>query len=212
MANNDKTINNEQSLNKFLRRKISFWRGVIILFLASFFLLSILVSLLILYNVDIGVETFYMHAPKTPKASLYLSPREGRFKVGDDFIVNVLINTKGSNVVASAAYLSYNNTKMEAVSIDTSDSVFTMEAEKVINHEAGKIKITMGKPTPGINIHDGKIAVIHFKALESMSPSDENIYFDFNPDSSLFSTVIIDDKLGTNILSSIAGAKIFIRE
>ncbi len=202
-------MNNNQSISKFLKKKISFFKGIILIIIASFFLLTSVGFLLIYQEVD--VEKIYLTPPINPKASLYLSPEKGTFKVGDDFILNVLINTKGSDIVASAVYLSYNSTKMEALHIDTSESVFTMEAEKIIDNESGNIKLTLGKPTPGVNTPNGKVATIHFKTLESINPRRDNVYFNFDPNSSLFSTVILDDKLGTNILSSVAGAKIFIK-
>lgn len=196
---------------KVLNKKISFLRFFIYLFVAFAFLTtSVIFVVLKSTNYYEPVDTFYSRAPESPVAFLYLSPKEGRYSVGDEFAVNVLINTAGSDVVATAAYLSFNKSAMQAISIDTSDSAFIMDAEKEVNNEQGKIKITIGKPTPGVRGNAAKVATIHFKALEKTNPLLENISFDFTKGSSLYSTIIIDDKKGTNVLSTTQGAKIFI--
>jgi len=199
---------------KILNKKISLLRTIVYISLA----ILVLVTCLIVYNAyqpvyETPFETYFSTAPKKPVAYLYLSPKEGHYKVGDEFTVDVLINTVGSNVVASAAYLSYDKSKIEALSIDVTGSVFNMTAEKEINANDGKIKITLGKPTPGIVTFRGnavRMATIHFKAIGATYPKTDNIYFDFTKGSSLYSTVIIDDKKGTNILDDTRGARIFI--
>lgn len=198
------------SLVNLLKRRINFLRAVVLIILGSFIVLTVLSVLMIFYYSDLSTVFLVMLSPQGPKASLYLDPNVGKYKVGDEFSIDVLIDTKGNDVVVSAAYLSYNKNKMSALEIDTADSVFTIEAEREIIHQEGKIKITLGKPTPGINLSSGKIATIHFSALEPITPQINNIYFDFAPNSSRYSTVILDNKLGTNILSSTRGAKIYI--
>lgn len=198
------------SLINLLKRRINFLRAVVLIILASLVVITILVILMIFYYSDLNTVFLVMLSPEGPKASLYLVPNVGKYKVGDEFNIDVLINTKGNDVVVSAAYLSYNKDKIEALEIDISDSVFTIVAEREIIHQEGKIKITLGKPTPGINLSEGKIATIRFRALRPINPQINNIYFDFTPYSSHYSTVILDNKLGTNILNSTRGAKIYI--
>jgi len=197
-----------------LNKKISHLRSTVYIFVAISIFMSCL-ALFWIYNyyTESPFETYYSIAPQRPIAFLYLSPEKGNYKIGDEFSIDVLINTAGSNVVASAAYLSYDEKKMEALSIDITGSVFDMTAEKDINNNDGKIKITLGKPTPGIITFKGndvRMASIRFKALDKTSPTVENLYFDFTKGSSLYSTVILDDKKGTNILDATRGSKIFI--
>ena len=192
---------------KKLKRKINYLR----IFTYLFFVICILlIGLVIFWSQRSSVETFYSVPPQPPQAALYLSPEQGNYKVGDEFSVDVLVNTAGSDVVVAAAHLSYNKNYMKALSIDTSRSLFQMTAENDINIKDGKIKITLGKPTPGVKASSGLVATIHFKALEKVSPYFDNIYFDFTKGSSLYSTVILDDQKGTNILNMTRGAKIFI--
>lgn len=193
-----------------LNQKINFMRFIVYSFVAMSFMAAFLIIFLSNFIYSESPDTYYSKAPKSPKSFLYLSPKEGRYGIDEEFDVRVLINTAGSDVVATAAYLSFNKDAMQALSVDTSDSAFGMEAEKEINNEQGKIKITLGQPTPGINSNTGKVATIRFKTLERTNPILENIYFDFTKGSSLYSTIVIDDKKGTNILSTTQGAKIFI--
>jgi len=195
-----------------LQKKISRLRVFVYLFLAISVLMTC-VSLLWIYSAFIAespFETYYSTAPTPAKALLYLSPKEGNYKVGDEFSVDILLNTAGSDVVVSAAHLSYNKSKMEALSINLSGSIFEMTAEKEINAKDGKIKITLGKPTPGVKAQNGKVATVNFRAKDKTRPYTDNVYFDFTKGSALYSTVILDDKQGTNILDATRGAKINI--
>lgn len=194
-----------------LRRKISHLRFFIYVFVAASVLMTS-VALLWIYSTfsQPAFETYFSKPTSPTRALLYLSYRTGHYKVGDEFSVDILVNTKGNFVNVVAAYLIYSASKMEAVSIDTSDSVFDMIAEKKILEKEGKIKLTIGKPTPGVNVYNGKVGTIRFKAIEKSNPFVDNIYFDFREGSPDYSAVFLDDKIGTNILEDVRGAKIFI--
>lgn len=193
-----------------LKNQISRLRVIVYIFMATSVLLTSLVVFWAYSPDQDALDAIYSEAPNPPRASLYLSPKEGHYNVGDEFSVDVLINTRGSNVVAVAAYLSYDKNLMKAESVDISGSIFDIVFENKINEKDGKIKIGIGKPTPGVNIPNGKIARIHFTALKKNDPLMENIYFDFTKGSSLYSAIILDDKKGTNILNATRGVKIFI--
>lgn len=193
-----------------LKNQISRLRVAVYIFMATSVLLTSLVVLWAFSPDQDALDAFYSEAPNPPRASLYLSPKEGHYKIGEEFSVDILINTKGSRVVATAAYLSFNKQALEVLSIDASGSVFNLQAEKEFNNKDGKIKVTMGKPTPGVKTSANRVATVHFKTTGAANPSAENIYFDFTKGSSYYSTIILDDKKGTNILTSTQGTKIFI--
>lgn len=207
---NTEDFKNEKTIF-FLKKKISHLRFFIYILVASLVLIAS-ISLLWIYSfyIELPFETYYSKPSPKPKALLYLSPKEGNYSKGEEFPVDILVNTMGNNVVVVAAYLSYNKNQLEAISIDLTDSLFEFTAEKEINAKDGKIKITLGKPTPGIKVHNGKVATVYFKAKEKAHPYMENIYFDFTKGSDFYSTVILDDKKGTNILDGTRGAKINI--
>ena len=207
----NESIAQNRRLVKILMKKVNFLRAVIYILVASSILVTILIVSISLFspNFDNYFENI-KNTLKTPQASLYLSPNVANYKVGDEFNIDVMVDTKDNNVVVVAAYLSYSKEEMEAINIDLANSPFPFVAEKQIIAQDGKIKITIGKPTPGINSSAGKVATVRFRAIKKVNPTIENISFNFTQGSSLFSGVFIDDKQGTNALNIIGGAKIFI--
>ncbi len=143
----------------------------------------------------------------TNQATLTASPQTGTYNINDNFQVSIYVNTGGRNIVVVAAYLNYDRTKFEAVSIDTTGSVFTMETEKVINSTNGTIKITRGIPSPGVNTTNGLVAKINFRATAATSPASDNLTFQFTAGATLESNVILDDGLGTDYLNGVYNGK-----
>ncbi len=147
-------------------------------------------------------------------ATLILSPGAGTYRVGNTFAVDIFVNTRGQNVVAVSAYLNYNPSLFEVVSInDISDSIFgatnpdPKEAEKSIENIIGKVKITRGVPTPGFNTTNGKVATLNVRGKTDTAPSSDNFNFDFTAGSTIDSNVILNDGLGTDIISGAYNAR-----
>jgi hypothetical protein len=113
-------------------------------------------------------------------------------------------------VVAVAAYVKYDPAYFRANSIDTTGSVFGIEAEKIIDSTHGLIKITRGEPTPGRNAPDGRIASVNLTALSHVNPRTNNVTFVIMTGSTSGSAVILDDGLGTDILGTVVNAKFAI--
>ncbi|MEM3062755.1 MAG: fibronectin type III domain-containing protein [Nitrososphaerota archaeon] len=139
----------------------------------------------------------------TNNATLSLNPQSGIYKVGTTFSIDINVNTAGQSVVAVAAYLTFNPALFEVVSIDTTNSVFSLEAEKTIDNVNGKVKITRGQPTPGVNTANGKVATVMIKGKSAVSPVSDNFNFDFTAGASNDSNVILNNALGTDILSGV---------
>ena len=152
--------------------------------------------------------TYFIVGEEQLKAELSLSPATKTVNVGETFSVDILVNTNGQNVVAVAAYLHYDTTKLEVVNINTSNSVFTMEAEKNVDPSTGKIKITLGKPTPGVNTTRGNVATINFKAMAQASPA--NVTFVFTGFGASSDSGIYNESGGSDILSSVKSGAYFI--
>lgn len=143
----------------------------------------------------------------TNNATLSLSPNTGVYKVGNTYAIDILVNTHGQNVVAVAAYLTYNPGLFQVVSIDNTGSVFTTEAENIIDNVNGKVKITSGIPTPGVNTVSGKVATLNIKGLADTAPSADNFSFIFTAGSTIDSNVILNDGLGTDRISGVDSGK-----
>lgn len=139
----------------------------------------------------------------TNNAVLSLSPNTGVYKTNATFPIDILLNTHGQNVVVVAAYLTYNPSLFQVVSIDTSNSIFTTEAEKTIDQSNGLVKITMGIPTPGVNVTSGKVATLNIQGPSNTVPGADNFNFNFTAGSSIDSNIILNDGLGTDVLSGV---------
>ncbi|MFA6096279.1 MAG: cohesin domain-containing protein [Candidatus Paceibacterota bacterium] len=139
----------------------------------------------------------------TNNATLSLSSNTGTYKVGSTYSVDILVNTHGQNVVAVAAYLNYNPSLFQVVSVDTSGSILTSEARNVVDNVNGKIEIVRGIPTPGINTTNGKVATLNMQGLSDSAPSTDNFSFDFTAGSTNESNIILNDGLGTDIISGV---------
>jgi hypothetical protein len=153
------------------------------------------------------------------KALLELKSQGAQVGENEDFMVEVLISTKGNNVVAARSVIIFDTSKVQYVSYDTQGSVFNegnnciysgKPCQFVHTDESGKVSITMAKPKPGINTEGGLFVKLKFKALDGASSSDIKLAFDtfgsYND-----SDVIIDDGRGTDILNSVKNAQIAIR-
>jgi len=135
-------------------------------------------------------------------ATLFFSPDAGTYKGNATFPIDIMVNTHGQYVVVVAAYINYNPALFQVVSIDTTSSVFTTEAEKLIDSTNGVIKITRGIPTANhVNTASGKVATLNIQGLTNVTPSADNFTFQFTAGSTLDSNIILDDGLGTDIIS-----------
>jgi hypothetical protein len=134
-------------------------------------------------------------------ATLMLSPNSGVYRASASFLIDILVNTHGQDVVVVAVYISYNTSLFQVASIDTSNSIFTTEAEKIIDSINGVIKITRGIPAPGVNVTNGKVATINIIGLTDAIPSSDNFNFQFTAGSTADSNIILNDGLGTDIMS-----------
>lgn len=148
----------------------------------------------------------------TNQATLNLTPATGSYAVGDTFKVAINVNTKGQSVVVVAAYLKFDPNVFEAQDIDATGSVFSIGAENTINQAGGTVKITRGQATPGINSASGLVALVTFKAKTLVSPTSDNITFDFTAGSTGDSNVILNDGKGTEFLSGVYGGSYVVKK
>ncbi len=138
----------------------------------------------------------------TNNATLFLSPDVGTYKANASFPIDIMLNTHGQYVVVVAAYINYSLSLFQVASIDTSSSIFTTEAEKDTGATTGVIKITRGIPSANhVNTASGKVATLNIIGLTDVAPSADNFTFQFTAGSTADSNIILDDGLGTDIMS-----------
>jgi len=199
------------TMKEFLFRELSTKKGLI--FILAAFLAGMLVILQEARKTQFP-ELLTGFLGSEEKATLSIFPNEATYKAGEEFPVNIYLNTKGNKVVAVAVYLSYDPSHFQAISVTTTGSVFGAGYE-IINYNGsashvptGTIEIVKASPSPGIETANGLVATIKFKALTPISPTNDNITFNFTaPYASSDSDVILDDGQGTDILSGVNNAK-----
>ncbi len=136
--------------------------------------------------------------PVASKTALFfLTPNIQSLNVGDTLSVDIKLNTN-SPIVALSAYLNFDTTKLGSVSIDSSNSAFGIEAEGEVSNNL--IKISRGEPTPGVTGSNILVAKVNFIANDC---GITNVNFAFTSLGVGPSRVILDDGLGTDILTSV---------
>jgi len=145
------------------------------------------------------------------KAYLYFEPSYGTFEMNEEFKLKVSVYPRNNNLVAVAAYISYDPAVFEIINIDTSQSPFTAnnncqyqgKACEIISHNAsaGKIEIIKAKPSPGVNNAYALLATLTLKAKKEAASSI--ISFEFSGPYQGKSRAILDDGQGTDVLSAI---------
>ena len=180
-------------------------------------IISILVLGIIFWQKDNLMQVISGFIGNSNKAVLTITPSSGTFKEGDNFNADIYLNTAGNNVVAVDAYLSYNPSDFEVLSVDTSNSEFARNNACVYqgkfcqlvknNTSNGTVEIIEGKPTPGVNKSNALIARLRVRAKKNVSPNSDNFTFNFSGPYKGKSRVILDDGQGTDILSGVKNAK-----
>jgi hypothetical protein len=137
------------------------------------------------------------------KVTLSASSAVASHKSGEEFPVQILLNTAGKNIVAVQAIFYYDKNSLELLSLDTSDSSFNYEVKKTIDTGAGQGFVALGKPTPGVNSASAKVATATFRAIADVSEPTAQLKFDSLAAVS-DSAAILDDGQGTNVLEKLA--------
>jgi len=127
-----------------------------------------------------------------------LVSEDTNLKVGDNFLVDIVLDTQDSNIVLAKANIKYNPKVLELVEANEANSVLSMS---IINDSfAGQIEIIRGEPgdanyddvDDGYNGKDGILATLEFEIL-----AKQNIQINFDEENS---SMILDDGRGTPMI------------
>ena len=143
----------------------------------------------------IFVFPFFTHA-----ASLSISPASKNVKDGDSF--SVLVNVSSVDAInAATADMSFDNNILSVESVGYSNSIFSLWAEKpTYSNSTGKIHLSGGVPSPGWSGNSGSVVKVVFRAKNK---GETKIDFEN-------ASVLANDGIGTNVLTSSGGASINI--
>jgi hypothetical protein len=173
--------------------EIKAWKSyLVVTFAAGFAAALIWGSYMSIYQTSIASGT----------VTLAVSSDVASHKTGDQFPVQIILDTAGKNIVAVQAIFNFNKNAIQVVNIDISGSDFNYEIKNSIDAEAGQGFLALAKPTPGVNGTAVKIATINLKALADISePTLQLKLSTFNAVSD--SAAILDDGQGTNVLQEV---------
>src|SRR3989344_3564741 len=154
-----------------------------------FFCLFLLSSFYFLFSVPLKAEA--------ANASLYLSPSTGNYTVGNNFSVQVKVNTGGMAINASDGSLVFDPDKLEVKNLSKESSIFSLWVqEPIFSNSLGTINFAGGKPSPGYSGSAGTISTIFFRAKTA---GQTNLSF-------AAGSILADDGKGTNILANMGSA------
>jgi len=145
------------------------------------------------------ISLFPLFSQGQEGASLYITPSNSTYFVGSTFNVSIYVNTGGRDVNAVQVELQFPPDKLQVSSPTTGKSFISVWiSQPTYSNIEGTASFVGGLPSPGINTSSGLVSTITFRAK---APGTAIISF---KDSS---QVLSDDGRGTDILSSISGAK-----
>jgi hypothetical protein len=141
-----------------------------------FFIILIIILFAVPITVYLVGQQQELRSRAAPATVLALNPSTMNKTKGDVFSFDVQIDTGGNNVAMAELHLTYDATKLEAMSITNGPFAPKIAASGVVGGGTASITVRAESTTKPIK-GTGTIAVIRFKAIESTS-SPTQIKFD----------------------------------
>lgn len=187
------------------KTKVKTWQGALVLA----FVTGITVS--IIWTTEFGLHIFSNAVNSS--ATLKIFPESDVVSIGETFPVDVVLDTKGNDVVVVRAIIEFNTSNFEFLDYDLSESIFSPNNECQHNggpcnifeddRSNGKVGITLAKPTPGVNTSSGVVARFNFKSRNIIANSATDIKIKYDAQNVYTdSDVIFDDPGAADILQS----------
>ncbi|MDX1535443.1 MAG: cohesin domain-containing protein [Candidatus Spechtbacterales bacterium] len=136
---------------------------------------------------------FAFEANATPEPSMYLSPSTGLHAVGDEFTVDIVLDTGEKAINAAEAVLVFDTDKLEVIETSIEESIFSSWIiAPTFDNKTGRIEFA-GNSSSSYNGMEGKVATVRFKAINESTTS---VRFRSG-------AILAADGKGTNILSKL---------
>ncbi len=144
------------------------------------------------------VLVFFGTAKMADAANLYLSPSSGSYQVDKTFSVSIFVSSPDQAMNAASGAISFSSDKLEITSLSKSGSIFSLWVQEPnFSNSAGTINFEGIVMNPGFTGTSGKIITINFK-----TKNGGQAILNFSS-----ASILANDGQGTNILSSLGGAK-----
>ncbi len=130
-------------------------------------------------------------------ARIFVSPYSGKYNVGDLFSVVIYVDTGTQPINAVTGQLTFDNSKLEVVSVSSSKSILTLwPQEPGFSNGTGSITFSGGLPSPGFFGKNGTILRITFRPK---NVGTANIKFSS-------ASLLANDGQGTNVIVDLEDA------
>lgn len=147
------------------------------------------------------IALFFLFSPSASAATLSISPAASEHYVGTTFSESVLVDAGEGAINAVSGTISFPPSTLEVVSISESSSAINFWASQPsFSNDSGTINFEGVVLNPGFSGSDGNVITITFKA-KAEGQSDLSF---------TSGSVLANDGLGTNVLSSMSGANVSI--
>lgn len=148
---------------------------------------------------------FALTSAQQADASLEITSLTTEARIGDEFDVEVTLRNPGlQNVVSVRSWLDYNENVLQAVSIDTEDSPFTLSApgETEISKDQGLVKLGRSNISGGYAQAEAKVTTVRFKVITPYAIATPIEPYDYQVSELGHTSVnIVDQAFPINILS-----------
>ncbi|MCS6789232.1 MAG: cohesin domain-containing protein [Patescibacteria group bacterium] len=130
-------------------------------------------------------------------ASFYFSPSSGSYNVGQNFTIDILVESEDYVMNAVSGIINFSNDKLEVVSLSKNGSILNFWVqEPSFSNQTGKINFEGVVFNPGFQGRAGKVLSINFKTKSS---GQANLNFELG-------SILANDGEGTNILKGFNNA------
>ncbi len=134
-------------------------------------------------------------------ATLLFSPSSGKYEVGDNFVLNVLLSSADQSVNAASAEITYPSDKLEINSFSKTGSIFTLWVqEPAFSNAQGSASLEGIVLNPGFQGASGKIISFNFRVK-----AGGNASISFRS-----GAVLANDGNGTNILTGMGASNLIL--
>ncbi len=133
-------------------------------------------------------------------ANLQVLPEKTTFDVGEEFVVDLIIDTASDSINAAETRVNFPNNILEIISIEKNNSIFSFWVEEpTISNEEGYLSFIGGTPR-GVTGDALNVFKVKFKTI---GVGEANIYISE-------AVVTASDGKGTNVLSKMIGANLLV--
>lgn len=142
----------------------------------------------------IALGVMAMNTPTALAASLYLSPETGVYEIGDEFAIDILIDTSGEAINAAEGTIDFNKEELEVTSLSEEGSIIELwTREPLFSNEEGTITFSGGSIN-NYNGDGGRIMTVTFRAKRNVT---SRVIF------SAGAAILAADGKGSNILGTL---------